>query len=139
MQPIPYLFFKGTCAEAMRFYASVFGSDDPEIMTVSTAPKEVLEHMPGVSPDSVMHSAVKIGDGWVYASDDSSGETPAMAGNSISVSYPDAAEARRIFDALSDGGEVRMAFEPTFFSPGFGTLTDRYGTRWMVLADFIEG
>jgi PhnB protein len=139
MQPIPYLFFKNTCAEAMRFYAGVFGSPEPEIMPFSAAPKDVLDQMPGMPPDTVMHSAVKVGEGWVYASDDPSGETGAMAGNSISVSFGDKAEARRVFNALAEGGEVRMPYEPTFFSPGFGTLTDRYGTRWMVMADTPEG
>lgn len=135
MQPIAYLFFKDTCADAMRFYASVFGSEDPEIVPFSASPPEVLKNMPGVDPASVMHSAVKIGDGWLYASDDPSGDTPAMAGNSISVSFATEGEARRIFEALSSGGEVRMPFEPTFFSPGFGAFTDRYGTRWMIMAD----
>ena len=139
MQPVPYLFFQGTCAEAMRFYASTFGSGEPEIMPFSAAPKEVLETMPGVSPNTVMHAALKVGDGWIYASDDPSGETGSMAGTSIALSFPTVEEARRVFDTLAEGGEVRMAFEPTFWSPGFGTLTDRFGTRWMVMADGPEG
>jgi PhnB protein len=138
MQPVPYLFFHGNCAEAMRFYAKVFGGT-PDIMDFSTAPKEVLDQMPGTPSDSVMHSALKIGDGWIYASDDPGGETPAMAGTSIAVSYPTPEKAKSVFDQLGEGGEVRMAFEPTFFSPGFGTLTDRYGTRWMVMADGEPG
>lgn len=28
-----------------------------------------------------------------------------------------------------------MTIEPTFWTPAFGTLTDRFGTRWMVMAD----
>ncbi len=135
MQPVPYLFFQGSCVEAMRFYVRSIGSGEPEIMDFSAAPREVLDQMPGTPPEAVMHAALKVGDGWIYGSDDPGGETPAMAGTSIALSYPTAEEARRIFDQLAEGGEVRMPFEPTFFSPGFGTLTDRYGTRWMVMAD----
>ena len=95
--------------------------------------------MPRVDPNLVMHAALKVGDGWIFASDDPSGETPAMAGTSVALSFPTLDKARSVFDALAKGGEVRMAFEPTFWSPGFGTLTDRYGTRWMVMADGPEG
>ena len=139
MQPVPYLFFKGTCDEAMRFYARTFGSGEPDIMPFSSMPEEERNRMPGVPADAVMHAALKVGDGWNYASDDPSGETPAMAGNSITLSFPTVDEAKRVFDTLSEGGETRMAFEPTFWSPGFGALTDRYGTRWMIMADGPEG
>lgn len=43
--------------------------------------------------------------------------------------------ARRIFDALAEGGRVTMPFEATFWSPGFGMAVDRFGTRWMVNAE----
>ena len=41
-------------------------------------------------------------------------------------------EGERIFQALSDGGTITMPFAKTFWSPGFGMLTDRFGTPWMV-------
>jgi PhnB protein len=135
MQPVPYLFFQGTCAEAMRFYAETFGSGEPEIMPFSAMPEDEKGSMPGVDPNAVMHAAIKVGDGWLYASDDPSGETNPMDGNSIALSFHTVEQAKRVFDTLAEGGDVRMAFEPTFWSPGFGSLTDRYGTRWMVMAD----
>ena len=96
--------------------------------------------MEQVSASGVMHSAVQVGSGWIYAADDMSGDAvAAMQGCSISVSLPDEAEARRVFDALSEGGTVRMPMAPMFFSPAFGTLTDRFGTRWMVMTDMVRG
>jgi PhnB protein len=138
MQPVPYLFFQGNCAEAMRFYAGVLGGE-PEIMSFDSMPEEEKANMPGVPGDAVMHAALKIGEGWIYASDDPSGETPSMAGTSVALSFPSVEEAKRVFDQFAEGGEVRMGFEPTFWSPGFGTLTDRFGIRWMVMADGPEG
>ncbi len=135
MQPIPYLFFPNTCAEAMRFYAEVFGSPEPEIMPFGAMPAEDRAQMPGVPADAVMHASVRIGDGWIFASDDPSGQTPAMAGANVNVSLPTAAEAKRVWDRLADGGEVRMPLEATFWTPAFGALTDRFGTRWMIMAD----
>ena len=135
MQPIPYLFFKGNCAEAMGFYADVLGLPAPEIMPFSAMPEDVRAHMPGVAPDAVMHASLDTGGGWIYASDDPSGEAKPMEGCNIHLSFPTPQEARRVFDALADGGEVRMPLEPTFWAPAFGTLSDRYGTRWMISAD----
>lgn len=135
MQPIPYLFFTDTCAEAMRFYAKVFGAPEPEIMPFSAMPEEDRARMNGIPADAVMHAAVRVGDGWIYASDDPSGATPPMAGASVNISLPTAEEARRVFDLLADGGQVRMPLESTFWTPAFGALTDRFGTRWMVMAD----
>lgn len=134
MQPVPYLFFHGKAADAFAAYGRIFGAE-PEIMRASSMPPEALAQMPGVPADSVMHAAVKVGDGWIYGSDDPSGDTPAMAGCNVAVSLPDEAETRRVWEALSEDGEVRMPLEPTFFAPLFGTLTDRFGTRWMVMTD----
>jgi PhnB protein len=135
MQPVPYLFFRNNCAEAMRFYAQTFGSGEAQIMTFSDAPKEVLDQMPGVDPGTVMHSALNVGDGWIFASDDPTGEFQPMAGTSVNLSFPTLEEAQRVFAALSEGGEVRMPLSPTFWSAGFGALTDRFGTRWMIMVD----
>jgi PhnB protein len=133
MTPIPYLFFKGTCEEAIRAYASIFGSPEPQIMRAREAPDDSM----GGDPNAVMHAALRLGDGWLYASDYSQAER--MAGASINVTMPDVAQGRRVFEALSEGGEVEMPFGPTFWDPGFGSLTDRWGTRWMISTEAGAG
>ena len=62
MQPIPYIFFKNDAREAFAFYGEVFGNE-PEIMAAGDA-------MPGVDPETVMHAALRVGDGWIYGSAD---------------------------------------------------------------------
>jgi PhnB protein len=133
MTPIPYLFFKGCCEEAIRAYARVFGSPEPQIMRAKDAPDASM----GGDPDSVMHAALKLGDGWIYASDYSRADR--MAGAAINVTLPDVAQGRRTFEALAEGGEVEMPFGPTFWDPGFGALTDRWGTRWMISTEAGAG
>ncbi len=127
MTPIPYLFFNGTAEQALRAYAKVFGSPEPEIMRSKDAPEG--ESMGG-NPDGVMHGSVKVGDGLLYASD-WSGAVP-MAGNSVCLSVPNTTEGGRLFAALSEGGTVEMAYAPTFWGPGFAAFTDRWGTRWII-------
>ena len=138
MQPIPYLFFNGDCRSAMEFYGRVFGQA-PEIMPFAAMPDDEKAAMPGVPDNAVMHASLRIGDGWIYASDDISGESPAMAGCTVTLNVPGEAETRRIWEALVDGGEERMPLEPTFWTPLFGTLTDRFGVRWMIMQESNYG
>ena len=127
MQPVPYLFFRGTCEEAIRAYAQVFAAPEPKIMYAEQAPEGATGP---IGARAVMHAALQVGEGWLYASDWSEAEP--MAGACVAVTGRDAAETRRWWDALADGGEVEMPLEPTFWSPAFGGLTDRWGTRWLL-------
>jgi PhnB protein len=55
-----------------------------------------------------------------------------LSGFMVSLSYEDVAEGKRIFDALADGGQVRMPYGHTFWVEGFGMCVDKYGVGWMV-------
>ncbi|MBN8464365.1 MAG: hypothetical protein J0M01_16380 [Dechloromonas sp.] len=38
----------------------------------------------------------------------------------------------RLFHALAAGGEIDMPLQNMFWGAYFGSLTDRFGIRWMV-------
>ena len=132
MQPIPYLFFKGNCREAMETYGRIFGTT-PEIMPFAAMPVADKAQMPGVPDDAVMHASLKVGDGSIYASDDTMPDPPAMAGSYVTLELDDGDETRRVWEALAEGGEVEMDLAPQFWTPLFGTVRDRFGTRWMLM------
>lgn len=135
MQIIPYLFFHGTCREAMTRYAEILGVEAPEIMAFADLPEEDKAHMPGVADDAVMNASLNIGSGTLMGSDEVGPDFTPMAGSSVNIVLPTADEAHRVFDALSEGGEVRMPMMPMFWTPAFGTLSDKWGIRWMVMAE----
>ena len=58
-----------------------------------------------------------------------------MQGFALSLTAKDATEAQRLFAALSDGGQVQMPLDKTFFSPAFGMVADRFGVSWMVYVE----
>ncbi|WP_432449135.1 VOC family protein [Aliiroseovarius marinus] len=132
MQPVPYLFFNGNCREAMTHYGVIFGNE-PEIMPFEDMPDDVQAEMPGVPDDAVMHASVAIGDGMLFACDDSSGQVPEMAGSDVCIALPDEAETQRVWDALAQGGDVRMPLSAVFWTPLYGLLSDKYGVRWMIM------
>ena len=125
-----YLFFDGTCAEAMRFYERTLGG---ELMLMKNSEATAAGQPPCGDPDRIMHARLALDGRTLMASDwpnDRSYE--GMKGFSLSLAYPTVEDARRVFDKLSDGGRVTMPFGKTFWAEGFGMLVDRFGTHWMV-------
>lgn len=131
MKVISYLNFDGNCRPAMEFYQSVLGG---ELITMSYGETPMAEEMPAMA-DKMAHACL-VGDGWnIMASDSPSEHFEAMKGMNISIHAPTVEKARAYFDGLADGGTVIMPFEETFWSKGFGLVTDKFGTPWMVNTD----
>ena len=126
-----YLFFSGNCAQAMRFYERTLGGKLEAVMTYGQSPEP--EHCPAGAKDMVMHSSMKLGNRTLMASDvpPTMGPKP-MGGFALSLMYESADEARRIFEALAQGGSVTMPMTKTFWAETFGMLVDQFGTPWMV-------
>ena len=135
MQTQVYLFFEGRTEEALDFYKKTLGIEVEMLMRFKDAPKEAQAGMAPGSENKVMHSSFKLGDQKVMASDGHCGGAPIFQGFSLALSVKDEAEASKVFNALSDGGQVRQPLIQTFFSPKFGVLQDKFGVGWMVLVN----
>jgi len=130
MQVQPYLFFDGRCEEAIEFYRTALGAEVTALMRFKDSPDPACS--PGAG-DKVMHSALRIGDTTVMASDGQCQGQPSFQGFSLSLPVPDVAEAERLFAALGKSGQVQMPLSETFFSPRFGMVADRFGVSWMIV------
>lgn len=134
----PYLSFNGTCAEAMHFYEKTLGGKIEMMMKYSEAPPDPAT--PTVGGDAIMHATLSLEGAQLMASDSPPGmPADAMKGMTVSLSYKTADEGRKIFDALSAGGQVHMPYGKTFWADGFGMCVDKFGTPWMVNAGDAEG
>jgi PhnB protein len=128
-----YLFFNGTCAEAMRFYERTIGGQLEPVMTYADSPDGHACGGGDAGKHLVMHACLRVDGRALMASDCPPGHPPAaMGGFALSLNYEKPQDARRVFDALSQGGTVTMPMQKTFWSETFGMLTDRFGTAWMV-------
>ena len=125
----PYLFFGGNCREAFTRYQEIFGGE----LTVMA-----MKDVPGADPppgkeDLVLHAAITVGGDLLMASDDPMNDHfGPVQGMMVSYDTADVDEAKRVFEALTEGGTVTQTLEPTFFSEAFGMCIDRFGTPWMV-------
>jgi PhnB protein len=131
----PYLFFGGNCRAAFTRYQEIFGGE-LSVMAMSDMPPSEDQPVPPDKADYVMHAALMIGDDLVMGSDDPTAEKfGPVQGMMISFSTKDVAEAKRVFDALAEGGQVSLPIGETFWSPAFGMCTDQWGTPWMIGAE----
>ena len=128
----PYLFFGGRCEEALEFYRTAIDARVTMMMRFNESPAPMP---PGSVPPGfekkIMHASVEVGGSRFMASDGNEAGAK-FEGFSLSLAVPTAADADRVFAALADGGTVGMPLGPTFWSPKFGMLTDRFGIGWMV-------
>jgi PhnB protein len=132
----PYLFFNGSCEQAVEFYRTALGAEILMTMRFKESPEPPP---PGQVPpgfeNKIMHTSFKIGRTTIMASDGCADEKPKFEGFSLAIAVPSEAEADRVFAALSSGGKVRMPLNKTFWSPRFGMVEDRFGIGWMVSVD----
>jgi PhnB protein len=136
MQVQPYLSFEGSCEEAIEFYKSALGAEVAMLVRFKDHPQPQPPGMchPGTE-NKVMHARLRLGDSIVMASDGRCTGSRNFGGICLSLTAADKSQAERFFNALAEGGKVSMPFGPTFFSPGFGMVDDRFGVPWMVLTE----
>ena len=131
----PYLAFAGNCREAFTRYQEIFGGE-AMFVTAADVPADAAGDMPTDMRDMVLHAALVVGDQLLMGADAPAGTFNGQnRGMCCNVSVDELADAERVFAALSDGGEVQQPLMQTFFSPGFGMCTDRFGTPWMVVTN----
>jgi PhnB protein len=127
-----YLNFGGNCAEAFHFYEQHLGGKILNLLTQGQMPPGG----PTVAPemkDKVMHARLALGETVIMASDVSPERFQPMRSAYLSLGVDSDAEAERIYGLLSEGGEVFMPMQETFFASRYAQLRDRFGTMWMIL------
>lgn len=130
----PYLTFNGTCRQAMTFYKDILGGD-LELMDFASSPMDV----PDEAKNYIMH-AILTSNGVTLMASDTMPNQAVTNGNSVSLSIncQSTDEINHLFNSLSDGGQITMPLEDTFWGARFGMLTDKFGTCWMFNYDYPQ-
>ena len=124
-----YLNYAGNCEEAFRFYENHIGGKIKMLMRH----EENLN--PGLPPDfgkKILHAHLEVGGATLMGADIPGAEP--MRSAYASLTLDSVAEAERVYALLSDGGQIFMKMEQTFFAARFAMLRDKFGTSWMLLA-----
>jgi PhnB protein len=136
MKVQPYVFFDGKCDEALEFYKRALGAKVTALMRWKEAPDKSMI-TPG-HENKVMHSEFQVGETVILASDGRGTGKPSFQGFALTITADNDADAKRIFNALGDGGQVQTPLEKTFFASLFGMVADKFGVGWMVMVDLPQ-
>lgn len=129
MQLHTYLNYGGNCEQAFRFYEQQLGG------TITMLMRHGEQPTPSEAPPDwngkVLHARMNLG-GTELLGADIPGYQP-MRSAYLSLTVSTQKEAERIYALLSDGGQVFMPIQETFFASRFAMLRDQFGTSWMLL------
>jgi len=134
-----YLNFPGNTEEAFLFYRSVFKTEftGKGIQRFGDIPAEAGH--PPIADEvkkMVLHVELPITGNHILMATDAPKEMgfTLTQGNNmhICIEPETREEAKRIFDELSNGGNITMPLKDMFFGAYFGEFSDRFGINWMI-------
>jgi PhnB protein len=123
-----YINYPGTCQQAFGFYEQHLGAT---LLSVRTHAEQPESRVPPEWASKVLHARLELG-GVVIRGADIPNADP-MRSAYLTLRLDSDEEAERVYALLSDGGQVFMKMEETFFASRFAMLRDKFGTSWMLL------
>lgn len=126
----PHLSFDGECEAAFRYYAQHLGGEIEMLMTYGSSP--LAAQTPTEWHGRILHATLELGEYRMTGGDSFPGQYRRPAGIAVMLHIGEPAEAERVFEALSQGGEVEMAIQETFWARRFGMVTDRFGIPFVI-------
>ena len=124
-----YLNYAGNCEQAFHFYEQHLGGRITMMMRHDQQPNQA-----NVPPDwkqAILHARIEIGKTVLMGADIPGAEPMRSAYLTLGVGSDE--EAERLYALLSEGGQIFMKMEATFFASRFAMLRDKFGTSWMLL------
>jgi PhnB protein len=128
-----YLNYGGNCEEAFKFYERNLGGRITMLMRHADAPAQPPGTLPPDWGRAVLHARITIGGTEVLGADIPPDRFQPMRSAYLTLTLDSDSEAERVFKLLSDGGQIFMPMEETFFASRFAMLRDKFGTSWMLL------
>ena len=130
MKLYTYLNYGGNCEQAFRFYEQHLGGKITFLMTHGEIQNS---NVPPEWGKAILHARIEIGGTVLMGADIPPDRFKPMRSAYLTLLLESDAEADRIYALLSDGGEIFMKMEETFYASRFAMLRDRFGTSWMLL------
>ena len=131
MKLYTYLNYGGNCRQAFEFYEKQLGGKITMLMTHGEQPG--ASNVPADWKNAVLHARMTLGETELLGADIPPDRFQPMRSAYLTLILPSSQEAERVYALLSQGGEIFMKMEETFFADRFAMLRDRFGTSWMLL------
>ena len=136
MKLLTYVNYAGKCAEAFQFYEKNLGGKIVMMMKHGESPQP-NPNVPADWKDAILHARIDIGGTSLLGADIPNAEP--MKSAYLSLMLDSIEEAERVYAVLSEGGQVFMPIQETFFAFRFAMLRDKFGASWMLLKERPQG
>jgi len=125
-----YVNYKENCRQAFEFYEKHLGG---KITSVTTFGQMLEANAPKERKDKIVHARMELGGAVLMGADIPN--TEPMRSAYLTLLFDNAKETERIYQILSEGGEIFMKMEKTSFAERFAMLRDKFGASWMLLCE----
>lgn len=126
----PHLCFDGQCETAFRTYEKLFGGELKTMLTYGASP--LADQFAPQMRGKILHATLQLGDQELAGADVPPDDYRPPQGFYVTLAIADLGKAEEIFRALADGGRVHMPLQRTFWTAGFGVLSDRFAVPWEI-------
>lgn len=127
-----YFNFNGNAREAIEFYEGVFETK-AKVLTFGEAPQDENYPLPEEMKNLVMHGMLEFEGLQLMFSDIMPGMEFTVGNNlNIALIGTEIDKLKVFFERLSEGGNITMPLEETFWAPIYGFVIDKYGVCWQV-------
>ncbi|OKP99497.1 VOC family protein [Paenibacillus sp. P46E] len=129
----PFILFDGNAQEAIEFYQKTLGAKLLFKQTIGEGPQNPDTPLSEEAKARIAHSVLRVGETDFYVADLEEGQE-LIPGNGINIclTVDNAAKAEQLYHLLKIGGQVDIELAPTYFSPAFGMVTDKFGVAFQV-------
>lgn len=130
----PYIYFNGNCEEAFNFYKEVFRKEITYMERYKNVPKADRSTFKEAD-ESIMHATLPISEETCLMGSDNSEAfkaSTAYSNFSLIIHAESKEETDRLFNELSEGGEIKVVLDVTFWGSYFGICTDKFGITWKI-------
>ena len=131
MRMITYLNYGRNCEQAFRFYEQHLGGKITALVRDGQQPN--AQNVPAGWENAVLNARMTLGQTELMGADIPPDRFQRMRSAYLTLLVESDQDAERIYALFSDGGQVFMPMEDTFFASRFAMLRDRFGTSWMIL------
>ena len=132
-----YLNYGGNCEQAFRFYEQQLGGKITMMMRHGEQPNAA--NVPANWRNAVLHARIEFGKTVLMGADIPPDRFQPMRSAYLTLTADSAEQAELLYALLTDGGQIFMKMEETFFASRFAMLRDKFGTSWMLLHERPEG
>ncbi|EIT86186.1 glyoxalase/bleomycin resistance protein [Fictibacillus macauensis ZFHKF-1] len=135
----PYFVMNGNGQEAVAFYKEALGATVVSLQTFGDLPEDQERPLPAEVKNRIMNAHLTIGEAEFMLSDTFPGQGHDVGSHvTAALTFSDQPTTEAVFSRLKEGGTVTMELQPTFWSPAYGQVTDRFGVMWQVSAEAVE-